>query len=145
MQKNPAAGVPVALKSLEDPLFGPVVSFGISGPIIDLLADRSYRIPPLGERDVATMVREVKSSPLLFGYRGAEPVDVDEIERLVSRVAQLQNDIPQLAAVELSLVLAGHDSATVLTACARVAPVGDPRADQFARRMNAHPGDTVPD
>ncbi len=145
VQKNSGPGVPVAIRSMEDPLFGPVVSFGISGPIIDLLADRSYRIPPLGERDVATMVREVKSSPLLFGYRGAEPVDVDEIERLVSRVAQLQNDIPQLAAVELSLVLAGHDSATVLTACARVAPVGDPRADQFARRMNAHPGDTVPD
>ena len=56
---------------------GPVVSFGISGPIIDLLADRSYRIPPLGERDVSAMVREVKSAPILFGYRGAEPVDVD--------------------------------------------------------------------
>ncbi len=76
VQKNSAPGVPVAIRSMEDPLFGPVVSFGISGPIIDLLADRSYRIPPLGERDVASMVREVKSSPILFGYRGAEPVDV---------------------------------------------------------------------
>ena len=107
VQKNAPPGVPIAIRSVEDPLFGPVVSFGISGPVIELLADKSYRIPPLGERDAAAMVREVKSSPMLFGYRGAEPVDVEEIERLIGRVAQLQNDIPQLASLELGLVLAG--------------------------------------
>ena len=63
--------MPVAIRSIEDPLFGPVVSFGISGPVIELLADKSYRIPPLGEHDAAAMVREIKSSPMLFGYRGA--------------------------------------------------------------------------
>ena len=71
VQKNAPPGVPVAIRSIEDPLFGPVVSFGISGPVIELLADKSYRIPPLGEHDAAAMVREVKSSPMLFGYRGA--------------------------------------------------------------------------
>lgn len=145
VQKNSTPGVPVSIRSMEDPLFGPVISFGISGPIIDLLSDRSYRIPPLGQRDVAAMVREVKSAPILFGYRGADPVDIAQVERLISRLAQMQNDLPQLASVELSLVLAGVDSASVLTASARVAPVGDPRADQFARRMpDYHPGDTVP-
>ena len=48
VQKNAPPGVPVAIRSIEDPLFGPVVSFGISGPLIELLADKSYRIPPLG-------------------------------------------------------------------------------------------------
>ncbi|MGA8255289.1 MAG: acetate--CoA ligase family protein, partial [Nocardioides sp.] len=144
VQKNSAPGVPVAIRSMEDPLFGPVVSFGISGPIIDLLADRAYRIPPLGERDISAMVREVKSSPILFGYRGAEPIDVQAIERLIGRVAQMQNDLQQLSTLELSLVLAGTDGATVLTASARVAPVADPRSDMFARRLPDHPGDTVP-
>jgi acyl-CoA synthetase (NDP forming)/ribosomal protein S18 acetylase RimI-like enzyme len=145
VQKNAAAGVPVAIRSLEDPLFGPVVSFGISGPIIDLLADRSYRIPPLGERDVSAMVREVKSSPILFGYRGAQPVDVRQVEHLISRVAQMQNDLPHLSALELSLVLAGVEHASVLTASARVAPVADPRSDHFVRRLPDLLGDTIPD
>ena len=145
VQKNAPPGVPIAIRSLEDPLFGPVVSFGISGPVIDLLADRSYRIPPLGERDAASMVREVKSAPLLFGYRGAEEVDVDEIERLISRVAQLQNDLPQVSNLELSLVLAGASGASVLTAHARVAPVDDLRSDPFARRMGDQPGATLPE
>jgi hypothetical protein len=144
VQKNSTPGVPIAIRSIEDPLFGPVVSFGISGPLIELLADKSYRIPPLGERDAAAMVREIKSSPMLFGYRGSEVVDVAEVERLIRRVAQLQNDLPQVSSLELSLVLAGAGGATVLTAAARVDPVADPRSDWFVRRMPEHPGDTIP-
>ena len=97
VQKNAPPGVPISIRSIEDPLFGPVVSFGISGPIIELLADVSYRIPPLYQHDAASMVREIRSSPMLFGYRGSDVVDVDEVERLIQRVAQLQNDLPQVS------------------------------------------------
>jgi acyl-CoA synthetase (NDP forming) len=144
VQKNAPPGVPIAIRSLEDPLFGPVVSFGISGPVIELLADVSYRIPPLFAHDAASMVREVRSSPLLFGYRGSEVVDVKEVERLIQRVAQLQHDLPQIVSLELSLVLAGAHGASVLTAAARVEPVTDPRSDWFVRRMPTVPGDTLP-
>jgi acyl-CoA synthetase (NDP forming)/ribosomal protein S18 acetylase RimI-like enzyme len=144
VQRNARPGVPVAVRSIEDPLFGPVVSFGISGPLTELLADKSFRIPPLGERDAAAMVREIKSSPMLFGYRGSEVVDVVEIERLIRRVSQLQNDLPQVSALALSLVLAGADGATVLTASARVDPVADPRSDWFVRRLTSPSGDTLP-
>jgi acyl-CoA synthetase (NDP forming) len=135
VQKNAAPGIPVRVASMEDPLFGPVVSFGVSGPLTELLDDRSYRIPPLGERDAEAMVREIKASPILFGYRGSEAVDVGEVERLVQRVAQLQHDLPQLASLDLSLVLAGADGLTVLTASGRVEPVADPRSDWFVRRL----------
>nr|WP_202387503.1 bifunctional GNAT family N-acetyltransferase/acetate--CoA ligase family protein [Nocardioides flavescens] len=144
VQKSATPGIPVAIRSLEDPLFGPVVSFGISGPIIELLADVSYRIPPLYQHDAAAMVREIKSAPMLFGYRGSEVVDIEEVERLIQRVAQLQNDLPQVRSLELSLVLAGSHGSTVLTASARVEPVADPRSDWFVRRLPSHPGDTIP-
>ncbi|MBS44095.1 MAG: GNAT family N-acetyltransferase [Nocardioides sp.] len=145
VQRTAPPGVPIAIRSMEDPLFGPVVSFGISGPIIDLLNDRTYRIPPLSHRDVRAMVREAKSAPLLFGYRGAEPADVAAVESLISRVAQMQDDLPELSALELSLILVGTDGLSVLTASARVAPVDDPRSDSFVRRMTDVPtGDTIP-
>ncbi|MBZ5741191.1 bifunctional acetate--CoA ligase family protein/GNAT family N-acetyltransferase [Nocardioides mangrovi] len=144
VQKNAPPGVPVAIRSIEDPLFGPVVSFGIAGPLTELLADRSYRIPPLGARDAAAMVREIKSAPMLFGYRGSEVVDIAEVERLIQRVAQIQNDLPQVSALELSLVLAGADRSTVLTAAARIDPVVDPRSDWFVRRLARPAGDTLP-
>lgn len=145
VQKNAPPGVPVSVRSIEDPLFGPVISFGISGPLTELLGDKSYRIPPLGAHDAAAMVREIRSSPMLFGYRGSEPVDVAAVEQLILRVAALQHDVPQLASLDLSLVLAGVSSLSVLTASARVEPVADPRSDWFVRRMPAHPGDTIPE
>jgi acyl-CoA synthetase (NDP forming) len=145
VQKNSPPGVPVAVRSIEDPLFGPVVSFGISGPVIDLLEDKAFRIPPLMAGDAAAMVREIKSSPMLFGYRGSEVVDISAVERLILRVAQLQHDLPQVSAMDLSLVLAGADGVKVLTAAARVDPVLDPRSDWFVRRLPRSPGDTLPD
>ena len=144
VQKNAPPGVPVAISSLEDPLFGPVVSFGIAGLAIELLQDRSYRIPPIGEHDAAAMVREIKSSPLLFGYRGSEVVDVALVEQLILRVAQLQHDLPQVSALDLPLVLAGAEGASALRATVRIDPVATARSDWFARRLPSQAGDTNP-
>jgi len=60
-------------------------------------------------------------------------------------VSRLKNDFPQLRSLELPLVLAGRETATVLTAEARVEPVADPRSDWFVRRLNQDPDDTMPD
>ncbi|TIC85727.1 GNAT family N-acetyltransferase [Nocardioides sp. GY 10127] len=144
VQRTAAPGVPVSIRSLEDPLFGPVVSFGISGPLTELLEDRAYRIPPLTGRDASAMVREVRSAPLLFGYRGADVVDIREVERLIQRVAQLQHDLPQVSSLELGLVLAGPDGASVLNAEARLEPGPDARSDWFVRRLGQQAGDTLP-
>ncbi|MDT9594586.1 GNAT family N-acetyltransferase [Nocardioides zeae] len=145
VQKVAPPGVPVSIGSLEDPLFGPVVSFGVAGPLTELLGDRVYRIPPLSRVDAAEMVREIKAAPLLFGYRGGDVADVEDVERLVRRVAQLQNDLPQLRQLDLALVLAGPDGATVLNATAKVEPVTDARSDWFVRRLTAIVGDTLPE
>jgi acyl-CoA synthetase (NDP forming)/RimJ/RimL family protein N-acetyltransferase len=144
VQRVAPPGVPLAVSTMEDPLFGPVISFGIGGPLTELLGDRSYRIPPLHEHDAQDMVREIKASPLLFGYRGSEIVDVAEVERLVRQVATLQNDLPQVRQLQLPLVLAGAHGAAVLGASVRIEPVLDPRSDWFVRRLSTPPGDTLP-
>jgi acyl-CoA synthetase (NDP forming)/RimJ/RimL family protein N-acetyltransferase len=143
VQKGAAPGVPVSIGGMEDPLFGPVVSFGISGAASELLGDRSYRIPPMHSGDAADMVREIKSAPLLFGYRGGEQADVGAIEHLLLRLAQLKNDLPQVRALELNLVLVGSEGTTVLNAVGRVEPVADARSDWFVRRLSSQAGDTL--
>ena len=142
VQKNAPPGVPVAMETMEDPLFGPVISFGIGGPMTELLQDRAFRIPPLAEHDAQDMVREIKASPLLFGYRGSDIVDVGEVERILRRIAQLQHDVPQIRSLALPLVLAGEHGAAVLGASIRIEPMVDPRSDWFVRRLNAVPGET---
>jgi acyl-CoA synthetase (NDP forming)/RimJ/RimL family protein N-acetyltransferase len=145
VQPTARPGVPVSIAAEEDPLFGPVVSFGIAGALSELLGDRAYRIPPLSVHDARAMTREIKGSPMLFGYRGSEVVDVDRIEDLTLRIARLKNDLPQLQSIALPLVMAGREGAPVLTATARIEPLTDQRSDWFARRLNPHPGDTLSD
>jgi acyl-CoA synthetase (NDP forming)/RimJ/RimL family protein N-acetyltransferase len=145
VQRNAPPGVPVGVSTMEDPLFGPVISFGIGGPLTELLGDRSYRIPPLADHDAQDMIREIKASPILFGYRGSEIVDVGGIEQLVKRVAQLQNDLPQVRQLQLPLVLAGAHGLSVLGASIRIEPVVDARSDWFVRRLSTMAGDTLPE
>ena len=106
----------------EDPLFGPVISFGVGGVATELLGDTAFRIPPLTDLDVAELIRSVRAAPLLFGHRGAEPVDAAALEDLIARVSRLADDLPEVAALELNPVVVGADCASVLHAAVRLAP-----------------------
>jgi acyl-CoA synthetase (NDP forming) len=127
-------GVPVTVRAQEDALFGPVVSFGVSGVTTELLGDRSYRIPPLTDVDAAAMVREIKAAPLLLGYRGAAMVDLRAVEDLLHRVSRLTDDLPEVADVELGPVLVGTQGLAVVNASAQVA-TPDPRSTWYTRRL----------
>ncbi len=144
VQRSAGPGVAVVVSGKEDPLFGPVVSFGLSGLATELLGDWSYRIPPMHAGDVTAMVREIKAAPLLFGYRGGRAVDTGAIEDLLLRVAAMKDDLPQLRELELPLVIAGTEGVSVLTATGRVAPTANARSDWFARRLSVQAGDTMP-
>ncbi len=143
VQRVAPAGVPVAVHGLEDPLFGPVVSFGVSGAFSELLGDCAFRIPPMNAHDAHEMVREIKAAPLLLGYRGSAPVDTDAVESLLCKVAQLKNDLPQVRDLRLSLVIVGVRGATLLTASARVEAAVDARSDWYVRRMASQVGETA--
>ena len=134
VQRMAATGVACVVSSVEDPLFGPVVSFGLGGVATELLDDRYYGIPPLTDRDLRQLVRSVRAAPLLFGHRGSEPVDTDRLEDLLARVARLADDLPEVAELELNPVLAGPDGCSVLAASGRLAR---PRArtDRAARAL----------
>lgn len=144
VQRTAPPGVPVRIEGLEDPLFGPVVSFSISGAITELVGDKAYRIPPVSGPEAAEAVRAIAAAPLLFGHRGAEAVDVPAVEDLFRRVSLLKNDLQQVVCFDLSLVHATPDGVCVLDCLGRVEPVIDPRSDWFTRRLTVLPGDTLP-
>lgn len=134
VQRMAPPGVSCLLRTVEDPLFGPVVSFAVGSDAADLLGDVAHRIPPLTDVDVADLVRSVRAAPKLFGYRGARPVDVAALEDLVARVACLADDLPELAALELDPVSVGEQGLEVLAATVRLAPAVE-RADAGRREL----------
>lgn len=135
VQKMAPPGVPVVISAIEDVSYGPVVSFGLSGVATDLLGDRSYRMPPLTTVDAAEMVGEVRAAPLLYGYRGSDPVDISAIENLLHRVSRLTLELEEVGRLDLRSVLVAAQGATVLDTSIRIAPNEKPRQDAPARRL----------
>ena len=133
VQPMAPAGVPVVVRTIEDPLFGPIVSFGMAGDASELLGDVAHRIPPLTDVDVADLVRSVRAAPRLFGYRGTPALDVAALEALIVAVSQLADDVPEVAQLELGPVVVAQQGIAVLSADVRLArPSG--RTDAGGRR-----------
>ncbi len=134
VQRMAAPGVAGVVGSREDELFGPVVSFGLAGVVPSLLGDRGYRIPPLSEMDARDLVQTPKTAPLLTGYAGAPPVDVDALVDLLVRVGLLADDIPELAELALEPVIVSTDGLAVLGAQAKLKSAPR-RATEDVRRL----------
>jgi acyl-CoA synthetase (NDP forming)/RimJ/RimL family protein N-acetyltransferase len=114
VQRMATPGVACVVRTSEDPVFGPVVSFSIAGPPTDLLNDIGYRIPPLSDVDVTDLIDSVKASPLLDGYRGAPVADRVALADLIARVSVLADTNPDVASLEINPVLAHPGGAEVL-------------------------------
>lgn len=135
VQRMAPTGVACRLATVEDPLFGPVVSFGLGGVATDLLGDRSFGVPPLTDSDLARMVRSVRAAPLLQGHAGSAPADLASIEDLLARLARLADDVPEVAELELNPVVAAPTGTAVLAATGRLARPSA-RAERGARTLS---------
>ncbi|SFL29727.1 bifunctional GNAT family N-acetyltransferase/acetate--CoA ligase family protein [Streptomyces pini] len=138
-------GVDTAVKATVDPAIGAVLSFGLAGPPSELLGDVAHRLVPVTDRDAAGLVRSIRSAPVLFGWRGAQPVDTGALEELLLRVSRLVEDHPEVVSVDLEPVVVAARGLTVLDAAVRVAeppaPFGTAHpawADLGPRRLPAY-------
>jgi acyl-CoA synthetase (NDP forming)/RimJ/RimL family protein N-acetyltransferase len=127
-------GASCVLRTMEDGLLGPIISFGLAGDASDLLGDVAHRIPPMTTADVGDLVRSVRAAPRLTGYRGAPPLDVRALEDVVARLSCLADDLPQVAELELNPVIVAEHGVALAGATAVLShPAG--RADGARRSL----------
>jgi acyl-CoA synthetase (NDP forming) len=106
VQPMVTAGMEVMVGVTHDPLFGPLIAFGLGGIHVEILGDVKFRITPLTDRDAAEMVREIKGYRLLQGYRGHPAADVEAIEEVLLRLSRLVEEIPQISELDLNPIFA---------------------------------------
>jgi acyl-CoA synthetase (NDP forming)/GNAT superfamily N-acetyltransferase len=128
-----AEGTEVIIEVAQEPMFGPLVVFGLGGVAPDVLAGRSARLAPLTDADAGELVRSVKPAPLLTGFRGRPPADLAALQDLLLRVSRLADDLPELAELDLNPVIARKEGFAVVDARIRLAPA-EPQ-DPFLRRL----------
>nr|WBO80784.1 GNAT family N-acetyltransferase [Streptomyces sp. SBE_14.2] len=115
-------GVDTVVRAVIDPAAGAVLSFGLAGAASQLLGDMAHRLIPVTDREAGSLVRSIRTAPLLFGWRGSTPADTPALEELLLRVSRLVHDHPEVVAVTLEPVVVAPRGLTVLGATVRLAP-----------------------
>ena len=126
-------GVEVIMGVVQEPVFGPLVVFGLGGVATEVLGDHSARLAPLTDADAAGMIRSIRAAPLLLGHRGTPAADLAALSDVLLRVSRLADDLPEVAELDLNPVIARPDGAFAVDARIRV--TSQAAADPFLRRL----------
>ena len=109
-------GVEMIIGCVQDPRFGPVLVVGLGGVFAEVLADTALAIAPVSPAGVRRMLMSLRAAPLLGGARGRDPVDLDALAGVASRVSDLAAAHPEIVELELNPVLAGPAGVVALDA-----------------------------
>ena len=133
LQPMVANGVETIVGVVQEPVFGPLVVFGLGGVATEVLGDHVARLSPLTDADADEMIGGVRAAALLTGHRGSRAVDTAGLARILLRVSRLAADLPEVAELDLNPVIARPAAVEVVDARVRLAPAV-PR-DPFLRRL----------
>ena len=113
IEKN---GYELIIGGKTDPVFGPVILFGMGGVGVELFKDYSIALPPLNTTLLRRMMEETKVYQLLKGYRNAPSVDLKKLEETVLLFSQFLIDFPQIKEIGINPLLVNGKEASILDA-----------------------------
>jgi len=109
-------GYEVILGAKTDPIFGPVILFGMGGVGVELFKDFSLGIPPLNQTLVRRMMEETKVYQLLRGYRNVSPANIKLLEEILVQFSQMLIDFPQIKEIDINPLFINEKEAHALDA-----------------------------
>jgi len=114
-----------------DPVFGPVITFGAGGTMVEVMGDRSVALPPLNSFLVKDLIQGTHVAKMLGAFRHMPAVNMDALESLLLRVSEMVCELPMLMEMDINPLIADEHGA--LAADARVVVAfRTPSADRYA-------------
>ncbi len=120
VQQMVPEGVEVIVGATRDPVFGPVVMFGLGGIFVEVLKDVSFRVVPLTEEDADEMIKEIKGYAVLKGVRGMPPRDIAALKKIILGVAKIMEDIEEIRELDLNPIMSYAEGEGAAIADARI-------------------------
>ena len=93
---------------------------GLGGIHVELMKDVAFSIHPLTDLDPDYMFLQLKGLPLLKGWRGSPPKDIDALKEVLLRFSALIEDIPEIAAVEINPLMVFDQGKGTMAVDARI-------------------------
>jgi 3-hydroxypropionyl-CoA synthetase (ADP-forming) len=106
LEKMMPPGIEIIIGLQNDPQFGPVIMVGLGGILTEVFQDVSFRVLPINDNDADEMLRDLKGSKLLKGFRGSQAVDIGILKEALLNVGRLGIDLaPYFESVDFNPVI----------------------------------------
>ena len=115
-----------------DELFGPVITFGAGGTMIEVIDDRSVALPPLNQFLARRVIEHARSASVLGEWRGMPPARIESLEYLLLRVSEMICKLPELQELDINPVILDENGAAVVDARAVVRQVAVSAETRYA-------------
>jgi acyl-CoA synthetase (NDP forming) len=122
-------GIETIVGVVQEPVFGPVVVFGLGGIATGMLADHAARLAPLTDADADDLIRDIRAARALLEHEAG----IAALRDALLRVSRLADDLPQVAELDLNPVIVRPDGAVAVDARIRV--TSHHLADPFLRQL----------
>jgi acetyltransferase len=130
-------GRELMIGAVRDPVFGPAISFGLGGTMVEVIRDRAVALPPLNPYLARDLIRRTRASLALQPLRGAPAAAQDAIEDMLLRVSEIVCELPDVGAIDINPVIVTASGAIAVDARIGVLPV--PQPQRLYRHMAIHP------
>lgn len=101
---------------LKDPIFGPVVSFGAGGSIVEIMQDRSIALPPLNMNIIDNLISETKISKMLGIFRGMPGIRLECLKQILLRISDITQALPQIVEMDINPLIANENEVIAVDA-----------------------------
>jgi acyl-CoA synthetase (NDP forming) len=122
-------GIEILAGVVQEPVFGPVVVFGLGGIATGVLDGHAARLAPLTGADADDLIRAIRAAPALL----EQALDTEALRDTLLRVSRLADDLPQVAELDLNPVIVRSDG--VIAVDARIRVTSEHLADPFLRQL----------
>jgi len=120
VQEMVRTGKEIILGAKQDPIFGPLVMFGLGGIYVEVLRDVVFRLAPIDENEASRMVHSIKTINLLKGVRGEKPSDLGALVDSLQRLSQLVTEFPEIEEFDINPLLVLEEGKGVRTVDVRI-------------------------
>ena len=121
----PRPGVELLVGARRDPVFGPVLTVGAGGTTVEIQRDVALRVLPTEPHEAREMLDELRISPLLHGYRGGAPLDLEGLQQVMRGLARCILEIPELQEIEVNPLFVYADRVVAVDARAYLSTPGE--------------------
>ena len=140
------------LGAKRDQDFGPVILFGMGGVLTEVLKDRAIALPPLNRLLAKRLMEQTRVYRLLQGYRNMPPADLERLEEILIRLAQLVTDFSEIQELDINPLAVAANGFTAVDARVLLKPseipatlhlVISPYPDQYEEHTKTNEGTDI--